>query len=279
MEAVAQIADELISGKDTLFYTLDKKGREAIMAGNPGLYESGPLSIIIDEESASASEILAGVVQDYDRGRIYGSRSFGKGLVQEQFDLPNGDAIRITTARYYLPSGRFIQRPYNALSHADYFEQTTQTAIDTTKYPASYTLRLHRKVWSGNGIEPDIPVRSYAHIEDYPDNPFIRKAVYTLYYQQPNTLTNYRTLQSMKASATLPEAWKKAVLQIPQHIPDSMYVWRSTQKAYLENLAMAEWANIHFGLNGHIAYSWPHDAALRAAHNGFNEPLSIRSAK
>lgn len=269
MDAVAQIADELISGKDTLFYTRDQSGKEALMAGQAGLFETGPLIVLLDEESASASEILAGVVQDYDRGQVFGKRSFGKGLVQEQFDLPNGDAIRITTARYYLPSGRFIQRPYDALSHQAYFN--SELSLDTAHRIPSFTRRLHRKVWSGRGIEPDVDINTYEHIEDVPDNLFIRKTVFDLVNQQQKEIPSFNSLQAMRQQARLPQQWLTALNQAQRKLPDSVRFWGSKQTPYLTQLALAEWANVVFGHNGQVMFSWPHDAVLREALNSFKK--------
>ncbi len=148
------------------------------------------IAVLIDEGSASASEILAGVIQDYDRGVIIGRRSFGKGLVQEQYSLKDGSAIRLTVARYYTPSGRSIQKEYNELSdyNADInarFESGelysgNQAPSDTTAY---YT-KEGRVVYGGGGIIPDIfvPLDStkinpyFAHIQ-----PFIRTFIYKFY--------------------------------------------------------------------------------------------------
>jgi carboxyl-terminal processing protease len=269
MDAVAQIADELISGNDTLFYTRDQTGKQALMAAQVGLFESGPLIILLDEESASASEILAGVVQDYDRGQVFGKRSFGKGLVQEQFDLPNGDAIRITTARYYLPSGRFIQRPYQALSHQAYFNN--ELASDTAHQTPSYTRRLHRIVWSGRGIEPDKEIDAYQRIEDIPDNVFIRKTVFDLYHQQQQELPAFNSLQAMRQQAHIPLQWLSTLNQAQSKLPDSLQFLCSKQIPYLTQLALAEWANVVFGHNGQVMFSWPHDAVLREALHSFRK--------
>jgi carboxyl-terminal processing protease len=267
MDAVAQIADELISGNDTLFYTRDQTGKQALMAGQAGLFETGPLIILLDEESASASEILAGVVQDYDRGQVFGKRSFGKGLVQEQFDLPNGDAIRITTARYYLPSGRFIQRPYQALSHQAYFN--SELASDTNQQTPFYTRLLHRNVWSGRGIEPDKEIDAYQRIEDIPDNVFIRKTVFDLYHQQQNELPAFNSLQAMRQQAHIPLQWLNTLKQSQSKLPDSLQFLCSKQTPYLTQLALAEWANVVFGHNGQVMFSWPHDVVLREALHSF----------
>lgn len=113
MDAVAHVADELISGQHLIVRTKGRKRIDSLMTAEPGLFEQGKVCILVDENSASASEILAGAIQDLDRGSVVGRRTYGKGLVQEQFVLPDQSAIRITTARYYLPSGRCIQRSYS----------------------------------------------------------------------------------------------------------------------------------------------------------------------
>ena len=129
-----------------------------------GLYTTGKLIVLIDEGSASASEILSGAVQDHDRGIVIGRRSFGKGLVQRPFNLPDGAVIRLTTSRYHTPSGRCIQRPYEngvedyakemtkRLEHGEYFH------ADSIHFPDSlkYTTDGGRTVYGGGGIMPDI---------------------------------------------------------------------------------------------------------------------------
>ena len=112
MDSVARDADELIAGTHTIVRTKGKNKSDSLMTSTEGLFEQGKLCILVDENSASASEILAGAIQDLDRGTLIGRRTYGKGLVQEQFELPDHAAIRITTARYYLPSGRCIQRSF-----------------------------------------------------------------------------------------------------------------------------------------------------------------------
>lgn len=116
LNAATELADEFLDGNKLITYTEGRsRPRKEFKAGRPGRFEKGRLVILIDEGSASASEIIAGSVQDWDRGLVVGRRSFGKGTVQEQFALQGGGGLRLTVARYYTPSGRCIQKPYENL--------------------------------------------------------------------------------------------------------------------------------------------------------------------
>lgn len=167
MEPAKQIADEFLSGDKLIVFT---KGENSVareyVAGKKGDFEQGKLAILIDEQSASASEILAGAIQDWDRGVLVGRRTYGKGLVQDQYDLEDGSALRLTIAKYYIPSGRSIQRSFeNGRDEyeSDFLERfhsgelTGNDSVyqaDTTKY---YTAK-NRVVYGGGGISPDIYV-------------------------------------------------------------------------------------------------------------------------
>ncbi|TAM95526.1 MAG: S41 family peptidase [Chitinophagaceae bacterium] len=166
LDAAVNVADELLSDNKLIVYTEGAHyPRQDYTCNKAGVFEKGPLTILVDGGTASASEILAGAVQDWDRGTIIGRRTFGKGLVQEQYSLDDGGALRLTVARYYIPSGRCIQRPYTGnrsvyfddiLERYQHGELTYADSIhftDTTHY---YTKIKHRRVYGGGGIMPDV---------------------------------------------------------------------------------------------------------------------------
>ena len=161
------IANEFLEAGDLIVYTEGRKiPRMQESARGNGLYRHGPLVVMIDENSASASEIVAGAVQDQDRGIIVGRRSFGKGLVQQALPLEDGSELRLTIARYHTPSGRVIQSHYES-GHADqYYKDFYERYLrgesfsrDSIQFPDSLkfrTLKLGRTVYGGGGIMPDV---------------------------------------------------------------------------------------------------------------------------
>ncbi len=165
LEAAINISDELLKPESLIVYTQgNSRPITHAYARRNGAFETQPLVILLDEWSASASEIVAGAIQDHDRGLIIGRRSFGKGLVQEQVQLGDGSALRITVARYYTPSGRSIQKPYDNGSEEYYTDlmqrmmdgelenQDSIKNIDSLRYETTNG----RIVYGGGGITPDI---------------------------------------------------------------------------------------------------------------------------
>ncbi len=188
LNRAVEMGDEFLTeGKKIVFTRGRNNPDEDFMSTSRGGWEKGNLAVLIDESSASASEIVSGAIQDWDRGLIIGRRSFGKGLVQKPFQLPDGSIIRLTVAHYYTPSGRNIQKPYvlgedeeyvmdfsNRLKHGELFNADSVQFADTTKY---YT-NAKRVVRGGGGIMPDlfVPMDTSMSSSYYTD--LLRKSVF-----------------------------------------------------------------------------------------------------
>lgn len=178
LNAATELADEFLD-KDKLIVYMEgaHQARTSDSSTEKGLFEKGKLVILVDEGSASASEIVSGAVQDWDRGLIVGRRTFGKGLVQRQFPLPDGSMIRLTVARYYTPTGRCIQKPYTHGDQDSYnrdliarYNRGEMMNADSIHFPDSLkykTLVNERIVYGGGGIMPDyfVPIDTTEYTE------------------------------------------------------------------------------------------------------------------
>lgn len=167
MQIAAQIANEMLNRGNLIVYTQGRKSpRQNLNADGSGTFQTQKVVVMINQFSASASEILSGAIQDWDRGVVVGRRSFGKGLVQREFLLPDSSSFRLTIARYYTPSGRNIQKPYVKGDREDYdkdiidrYNHGELQSADSIHFADSLkhtTLRLHRTVYGGGGIMPDV---------------------------------------------------------------------------------------------------------------------------
>jgi carboxyl-terminal processing protease len=208
LNAAAEIADELLTGEKLIVYT---KGnaykRQDYVGARDGLFEKGALTILVDQGSASASEILAGAIQDWDRGTIVGRSTFGKGLVQEQYRLGDGSALRLTVARYYTPSGRCIQKSYDkgkeAYNEAIYkrYEDGSLLHEDSVNKADSLIFKTAkgRVVYGGGGIRPDVfvPFDSTIFNVAYAEaSSFIAEFTYKYYPQHQPEVEKFKDLKS-----------------------------------------------------------------------------------
>lgn len=207
LDRAVNIADEMLSDNKLIVYTEGKQPRynTEARAYKDGLFEENPIIVLIDEGSASASEIVAGALQDNDRGLIVGRRSFGKGLVQMPVPLDDGSELRLTISRYYTPSGRSIQKPYesgseaysqdlyNRFEHGEMFSKDSIQFNDSLKYKTS----KGRTVYGGGGIMPDyfIPLDTTRNVGSFFSELITTNVFreYTLLYYE----NNKRNLEKM----------------------------------------------------------------------------------
>ncbi|MCP9745213.1 S41 family peptidase [Lacihabitans sp. CS3-21] len=167
MDRATDMVDELVGGNDVIVYTKgkDRSNNYEVKASKSGIFEKGKIVVLVDEGSASASEIVSGSLQDFDRATIVGRRTFGKGLVQAPIQLSDGSELRLTISRYYIPSGRSIQKPYELGKSEDYMEDmhnryTSKELFVKDSIKSNQKLKFKTKggrtVYGGGGITPDI---------------------------------------------------------------------------------------------------------------------------
>ena len=232
MERAVDIADEFIAG-DKLIVTQDgrvKRYNAEFRAYRKGLFEENPVIVLIDESSASGSEIVAGALQDHDRALIVGRRSFGKGLVQMPIPLSDGSELRLTISRYYTPSGRCIQKPYingkdsyhadrmNRYENGEFFSEDSIEFADTLKYNTS----KGRVVYGGGGIMPDhfVPLDTALNT-GYLSHLLYRNAIreFTLnYYNEHSEELEAMSLSEFKNDFKVTDSMLKELIRVGESV-------------------------------------------------------------
>jgi len=256
LEASINLADEFLDAQKLIVYT-DGRNRKPqyAYARRTGGFETQPLVILIDEWSASASEIVAGAVQDNDRGLVIGRRSFGKGLVQEQVQLGDGSALRLTVARYYTPTGRSIQKPYEN-GEEEYYAEFLQRLLDgelenpdSIKFADSLRFETPsgRVVYGGGGIMPDIfiPIETgeqFVLYNQVANRGLIYRFAFNYADRNRNTIQRYQNAADFVRNFTLSQATYNDFLSFaasegvtaPTRIsPESETLIRQNLKAYI----------------------------------------------
>ena len=266
MNEAVDIADEFLSEDKLVVFTegLNSKRRE-FKCKRPGLFEEGKLIILVDELSASASEVLAGALQDWDRATIIGRRTFGKGLVQEQYALSDGSAIRLTVARYYTPVGRSIQRSYEK-GKKIYMDDITERYlngeminVDSSKYQngTEYITKLKkRKVYGGGGITPDVFVAAdTGSIDKNIIRLFVNGSMNTFFYnyymEHKSEIIKYNSPENFAANYNnIEDAWK-ALLAFAIKENKELKNISTASKDYLQKRIKAQLARFQWRTEGY----------------------------
>jgi carboxyl-terminal processing protease len=286
MDEAVDIADEFLDGDKLVVYTQGTHAaREEYRCRRPGLFEKGGLVVLVDESSASASEVLAGALQDWCRATILGRRTFGKGLVQKQYSLNDGSALRLTIARYYTPKGRSIQRSYTNGKEKYYdeirdrYENGEVNHLDTTKFANGkvYRTECGDTVYGGGGITPKIFVgldtstlhKSVSRLYISGD---LTDFMYNYYIRHIDDLNKYTSPQDFTSNFNnLEPIWQELVKYAAKDTIDLNLVSPS-DKDFLEKRIKAQLARYKWRAKGYYEVANSDDPVIKKAIEVLHQP-------
>jgi carboxyl-terminal processing protease len=277
LDEATKIADEILEDGLTIVSTKGSRVKDqTVLATKPGLFEEGMVVVLLDEQSASAAEVLAGALQDNDRATIMGRRSFGKGLVQEQYKLSNGGALRLTVARYYTPLGRGIQKPYTNGQDAYRHEIMERFSNGSTAQQADtvgkriFLTRKGKKLYESGGISPDIWVPadtafiSPTLLQLFNRN-LLSEMTFSLYRSYSDTIAMYISPSAFEKQFTLNDAMWNELYQLSAKDSIDLKNIKGKEKEFLTNRIKAQLARYRWRNNGYFEMLNYHDPLVLKA--------------
>lgn len=285
LNTATALADEFLTKKQLIVYTKGiHEPRTDYFATDSGNFQNGKLAVLIDEYSASASEILAGALQDLDRATIVGRRSFGKGLVQEQFPFRDGSAVNLTIARYYTPSGRSIQKSYSGgvesyrnelaqrMMKGELFSEESNLKDSIFKKPTRYHTSSGRRVFSGGGIMPDIFVPADTAHNTYLAHQLSNMQLFSAYvidHMQP-LLSKYNANDFIKNYSVSNAELGNFIVYVSKSLKDLNPQEVMTAKDELKTLLKAHAARFKWGDDAYFKTINANDPAIKKAVEAVN---------
>ncbi|HWZ02239.1 MAG TPA: S41 family peptidase, partial [Mucilaginibacter sp.] len=286
LNSATSLADEFLPKGKLIVYTKGAhEERKDYFSTDSGMFKEGKLAVLIDEYSASASEILAGALQDLDRAVIVGRRSFGKGLVQQQFPFGDGSAVNLTVARYYTPSGRSIQKSYKygaesyhneiaeRMRKGELFSEQRTLNDSIFKKPSPYHTASGKKVYSGGGIMPDVFVPADTTINTDLVQELSEQQVFTAYTidQLGPVLNKFHTSDSFVSQyAVSDDEFNKFILYASKTIKEMDSKELLVSKGTIKTILKASAARFKWGDNAYFEVMNGDDAALKKAVESIN---------